>query len=304
MLNTMGRKGLWGLWTALILIILLTAAALACSSCGTQESEPETVFSLSPELQQELEEILDDVMSENGIPGAVIGVWVPGEGSWVEAKGLADVQTGEAMDTADKVRIGSITKTFNATVILQLVDEGRIGLDDPLRDYAPEVPGSEEITVRMLLDHTSGLFDYTSDEDFQEAVDAEPLRKWQPQELVDFAISHEPYFAPGEEWHYSNTNYILLGMIVEEVTGNLVGDEMRTRIYERLGLSNTSFGLPKRKLINLAMLAQGVINGMDAAITDPCVPGIMAAIYAAEVVAGKDDFCMNYMMAEREGKLV
>jgi D-alanyl-D-alanine carboxypeptidase len=224
-----------------ILVALLIATALACSSCGTQESEPESAFSLSPELRQELERILDDVMAENGIPGAVIGVWVPGEGSWVEAKGLADVDAEQAMDIADKVRIGSITKTFLATVILQLVDEGRVSLDDPLQDYAPEVPGSEEITMRMLLDHTSGLFDYTSDEGFQEALDAEPLTKWQPQELVDFAISHEPYFAPGQGWQYSNTNYILLGMIVEQVTGNQVGDEMRTRIYERLGLSNTSF---------------------------------------------------------------
>ena len=241
MLNISGRKVGLGSWTAFILMALLIAAALACSSCGTQESKPEGVFSLSPELRQELERILDEVMSENGIPGAVMGVWVPGEGSWVEAKGLADVEAEEAMDIADKVRIGSLTKTFLATVILQLVDEGGMGLDDPLQDFAPEVPGSEEITVRMLLNHTSGIFDYTSDEEFQEAVDTEPQRKWQPQELVDFAISHDPYFAPGQGWQYSNTNYILLGMIVEEVTGNQVGDEMRTRIYERLGLSNTSF---------------------------------------------------------------
>jgi len=226
---------------AIVLMALLIMTALACSSCGTQESEPEGVFSLSPELQQELERMLDEVMSENGIPGAVVGVWVPGEGSWVEAKGLADVEAEEAVGISNKVRIGSITKTFLATVILQLVDEGGISLDDPLQEYVPEVPGSGEITVRMLLDHTSGIFDYTSDEDFQEAVDAEPLTKWQPQELVDFAISHEPYFAPGQGWQYSNTNYILLGMIVEEVTGNQVGDEMRTHIYERLGLASTSF---------------------------------------------------------------
>jgi D-alanyl-D-alanine carboxypeptidase len=237
----MRLKGRCGSWAAFVLITLLITTALACSSCGTQKGEPEGAFSLSLEIRQELENILDEVMAENGIPGAVVGVWVPGEGSWVEAKGLANVEAEQAMDIADNVRIGSLTKTFVATVILQLVDEGRVGLDDLLQDYAPEVPDSGEITVRMLLDHTSGIFDYTSDGEFTKALDAEPLRKWQPQELVDIAISHQPYFAPGQGWQYSNTNYILLGMIVEQVTGNQVGDEIQARINGRLGLSNTSF---------------------------------------------------------------
>jgi D-alanyl-D-alanine carboxypeptidase len=122
------------------------------------------------------------------------------------------------------------------------VDEGLISLDDTMASLAmePAVPGSGEITVRMLLNHTSGLFEYTADENFQAMSQQDPLRKWAPGELVAFAANHEPYFPPGEGWQYSNTNFILQGMIVEKITGNSLEDEIASRIAGELGLAQTS----------------------------------------------------------------
>ena len=188
-----------------------------------------------------MEKAIDATVSGNGIPGAVVGVWVPGEGTWIKATGEADVKTKREIKPADKFRIGSITKTFTATVILQLVDEGKIGLDDTLDKYFPGVPNAGDITIRDLCGMTSGLFDYTGDEGFQEALDKDPARKWEPRELVEFASSHDPLFAPGDGWDYCNTNYILLGMIIEQVTGNKIAGEYQSRIIDRLGLENTTF---------------------------------------------------------------
>jgi D-alanyl-D-alanine carboxypeptidase len=223
------------------LCLLLVSCAFCVTACGGGDSAA-VDMSFDPELQQELESALNGIMEENGIPGAIVYVEVPGEGKWEAALGLSDVEAEEAMDIANKYRIGSITKTFVATVILQLVDEGKISLDDTLDTLGmePIVPHASEITVRMLLNHTSGLFEYTADETFQEMQDENPRRKWAPEELVGFAARHEPYFSPGDGWQYSNTNFILQGMIVEKITGNGLEDEIAARIADVLGLSETS----------------------------------------------------------------
>ncbi|MDY6794330.1 MAG: serine hydrolase domain-containing protein [Actinomycetota bacterium] len=231
-----------GRWTAIMLAALLVLAALACSSCGGSQDTPDGATSLPPEIQRGLEDKLSGVMEDNGIPGAIIYVDVPGKGTWEAAIGLADVEAGEAMDTALRFHIGSITKTFVSTMILQLVDEGKMSLDDTLEELGiqPAVPYAGDITLRMLLNHTSGIFDYTADADFQAASDDDFLRKWTPRELVAFAAANQPYFPPGEGWEYSNTNFILQGMIIEELTGGSLEDELQERITSRLGLSATT----------------------------------------------------------------
>ncbi len=217
---------------AITLIAILTLVIFACSSCGTP--------SFSQKTQQEVDKAVKEVMSKFDIPGAVVGVWVPGEGTWIKTKGEADLKTGQAMKLGDKFRIGSITKTFTTTVILELVDEGLLSLDDTLDKFVPSVPNGSDITIRQLCNNTSGLFNYGDDENLVATIEKDPRKKWTPQELVDIAVSRGPYSAPGEELRYSNTNFILLGMIIEEVTGNKLRDEIRKRITEPLGLKNTS----------------------------------------------------------------
>lgn len=218
-----------------VMAVILFVVACSLLSCGTPE--------FTSEQKQEIERLVDQTMSDNDIPGVIVGVWVPGEGEFVLAKGKADIETGQEIKLADRVRIGSNTKPFVITVLLQLVDEGKVNLDDTLDkfDFGVEIPNSENITVRECCNMTSGLFNCTTAEGYQEALNADLLRKWNPQELVEFAVSNEPYFPPGEGFEYSNTNTILIGMIIEQITGNDLIKEIQKRIIEPLKLDNTIF---------------------------------------------------------------
>ncbi|MFG1603706.1 serine hydrolase domain-containing protein [Actinoplanes sp. NPDC049265] len=172
--------------------------------------------------------------------------------------GVADRRTGRPMMDDGHFRIGSDTKTFVAVTVLQLVGEGRLSLDDEVDRLLPDVlagHGNEGrgVTVRQLLQHTSGIFNYT--EDLPELRSAEAFRAgrykhYDLEQLVAIATRHEPLFAPGTHWSYSNTNYILAGLIVEKVTGRPWDEEVRARILRPLGLHDTSFpgdrpGIPR-----------------------------------------------------------
>jgi D-alanyl-D-alanine carboxypeptidase len=161
--------------------------------------------------------------------------------------GLADRATGRRLGPDDQFEIGSNTKTFMATLTLQLVAKGKLSLTDTVEQHLPGlVPNGDKITLKMLLQHTSGLSDYT-DEAFAETVLADPTRVWTPQELVALATKHQPTFAPGTSWAYSNTNYILVGMILRKVTGTSPADLVQQRIARPLGLHRTYLPTPTAK---------------------------------------------------------
>lgn len=134
-------------------------------------------------------------------------------------------------------RIGSVTKTYVSAVILTLVREQKVALDADLGVYLPDLPKTKGVTVRMLLNHTSGVFNYTADPVFS----ADPKRVWTPQALVDLALAHDPTGAPGAAWSYSNTNYVLLGMIAEKTGGARLGELVRNRALRPAGLAHTFF---------------------------------------------------------------
>ncbi len=148
------------------------------------------------------------------------------------------------MEQETNVRIASISKIFTAVVVLQLVEEGVIDLDAPLATYVPDlVPNDNVITIRNLLNHTTGLYDYLEDQDFLNRAYRNPQREIPPAELVAYAARFQPAFRAGSagNWDYSSTNYVLLGMVVEAATGNTLAQEMRQRIFEPLGLERTFF---------------------------------------------------------------
>ena len=160
--------------------------------------------------------------------------------------GLADTATGRQLTTQDQFEIGSNTKTFTSVLALQQVDRGRLNLDAPVEKYLPGVvPNGKNITVRMLLNHTSGLFSYTGDPDFFAQLDKDPQHVWTEQELLDVAFKHDPNFAPGKSWSYSNTNYTLIGMILQKQTGKSLPDLVQRRIARPLGLTHTYFANPR-----------------------------------------------------------
>ncbi len=233
-----------------LLVLLLVITACCLSSCGGGGDSGTAKDSFPEETRHRLEEIVDGAMARNGAPGAVVGVWVPGTGTWVAAKGQADVSSGRAMQAGDRFRMGEVTETFTATVVLQLVDEGRVKLDDPLSEYFPGATQVAAITVRQLLNHTSGLFDYRDDEAFQGVMQQQPARRWSPEELVGIAFTHPPNFPPGQEFRYSSTDYVILGLLVKTTTASDLEEEVNRRIIDRAGLLNTYF------IHNLAMVGQ------------------------------------------------
>ncbi|MFF1506029.1 serine hydrolase domain-containing protein [Streptomyces sp. NPDC058326] len=176
-----------------------------------------------------------------GVPGAVAQAR-DGHGRWT---GTAGDRKGD-----DHYRVGSITKTFVATVLLQLQAEGRLDLDDPVEKWLPGVVrgnghDGRKITVRQLLNHTSGIYSYTEDPSFQEKVFgpgflAHRYDTWTAKQLVGVAMTHRPEFAPGDGWSYSNTNFVLAGMVIEKVTGRPYGKAVENRIIKPLKLRATS----------------------------------------------------------------
>lgn len=138
-------------------------------------------------------------------------------------------------------RIGSVTKTFVSARVLLLVESGEVALDDPLEKYVPGFPNGAAITVRQVMNHTSGIFNYTDDPTWQMQVNMDPAHVWKPADLVAVAAANPPYFAPGMGWTYSNTDYILLGELIENVTKNHVGAEIRSKLLDPLHLDHTSF---------------------------------------------------------------
>ncbi len=180
-----------------------------------------------------------------GAPGYVARI---DDGRRVESTvaGLADTTTGRPLTSRDQFEIGSNTKTFMSTLALQQVDRGKLDLAAPVSKYLPGVvPNGKNITVRMLLNHTSGLFSYTADARFFAEMDKNPQHVWTEQELLDVAFKHKPNFAPGKSWSYSNTNYTLIGMILQKQTGKSLPDLVQRRIARPLNLKHTYFPNPR-----------------------------------------------------------
>ena len=173
-------------------------------------------------------------------PGAIVAVRSP-EGTWVDAFGEADLASGSPMTVDDFIRVGSITKTFTSSLVLQLVEAGDLSLDDTIDEYVEGVPNGDQITIRMLLDMTSGIASYTLDEDVANTYLTDPTTEWTPDQLLAAGLGIDPLFAPGAQFNYSNTNYILLGKVIEDLTGQSYPDVLQTQILDPLEFADTSF---------------------------------------------------------------
>lgn len=211
-------------WLAALLAGALTTASPAAAE---------------PSLEATLLPVVTAQMAKMGIPGLIVSVQTPDRGNWQTALGVSDIVTRTPMDVADHVRIGSITKSMTATVILQLAQEGRLRLDDPL---APRFPGiaTNQATIRQALQLTSGIADYTTYA-FLNALAVAPQRVWSPAELVSLIADEPPMFPAGSSWYYSNTNYVMLGIVAEQVTGQPLRQLIADRIFGPLNMTGCSF---------------------------------------------------------------
>jgi D-alanyl-D-alanine carboxypeptidase len=215
---------------ALALVALAAAAPAAPASAARDRSAGR---------ETKLQRGLDHVVAA-GVPGAVLLVR-DGRRTIRYTSGHGRLKPTTPIRARDRFRVGSITKPFVATVVLQLVGEHKLALEDTVERWLPGlVPDGESISVRELLNHTSGLFAFGGDRDFVTQAFHDPLRVWTPREIVAIAAAHPPTFAPGTGWSYSDTNYFVLGMIVEAATGRSLASELHRRIFAPLRLRATT----------------------------------------------------------------
>ncbi|MFD3781518.1 serine hydrolase domain-containing protein [Streptomyces sp. NPDC058612] len=222
----------------------LGPSASTGSAAATGTGEPTgTAVARKPlpaDVERKLRNAVDNAWRTNKVPGVRVDVNVPGKGEWGYAVGAADLRTKEPIARDDKVRIASITKTFTGTAVLQLVRTGKLRLDDSLDTYV-SWPGGGDITIRQLLNMTSGIYSYTDDPAWLKQYTAHPDAPFRTQDALDIARRHAPYFAPGKGIKYSDTNYVLLGDIVEKVGGKPLAEWMRADIARPLKLTATSY---------------------------------------------------------------
>ncbi|MCX5174690.1 serine hydrolase domain-containing protein [Streptomyces virginiae] len=217
-------------------------AAAAPTPPPPPPSDADTGFTpLTPAVAAQLDAAVRRVMREARVPGVTVGLWAPGKGSYLRSFGVADKATGAPMTPDLHVRIGSETKTFTVTALLQLVDQGKVGLDDPIGQYVTGVPNGDRITLRELAGMRSGLFNYSLDESFVKKFEADPEQTFTPQQLLDVSFEHPVLFEPGAEFDYSNTNLILLGLVVEKITGRPLHDVITKDVLGPAGLRSTVF---------------------------------------------------------------
>jgi D-alanyl-D-alanine carboxypeptidase len=226
------------------LLIVAGAATLAVEFSAQQRAAGARGF--APEIQKSLSAAIHKELAAFGgnqpVPGAVVGIWAPGKGVFVQAVGDANIAPKTPLKLDDKFRIGSNTKTFVITVLLQLVDEKKLSLDDPLSkfDIGVKVPNAENITVRQLCQMRSGLLDAYNAPQYDK-VDFTVKTVFTPQQMIATAVANPPLFPPGTKWNYSNTNYLILGLIVEAVTHQKIQDEISKRLLVPLALNHTTF---------------------------------------------------------------
>ncbi|MFD3675320.1 serine hydrolase domain-containing protein [Streptomyces sp. NPDC058613] len=259
-----GRRGALAA-AAAVAAAIVTAGVLAPTTASAA-ARPDSV-------QQGLNALVRD-----GQPAALATVRGGDGRTQTYTAGIGDLATGAKVPRDGQVRIGSNTKTFVAVVLLQLVGEGKIGLDDWVDTHLPGLVRGEgidgrHITVRQLLQHTSGLPEYgvhISDDEIAH-------RYFEPRDLVDIALKHKAEFSPGERWSYSNTNYVLAGLIIQKVTGRPLAEEIDRRVIRRIGLRHTYFPAPGDKTIRephpkgYRVMADGELR--DSTEVDPSAGG-------------------------------
>lgn len=221
------------------IFIFIFIGFIFLSAC--KKSEDTQSSKTNDSIKKNLDSKLDSIYTQK-VPGIYVYIKATDLGfTYEKSKGYSDIAYFRGMAQTDLFRIGQVTNSFTSTVLLQLAGENKISLDSMLNKYFPSVPNSQNITIRQLLNMTSGLYDYTTDSVFLSQLKSNPTKVWTPAELVNYSVNHSPYFPPGTGWHYSSTNSILIGMIIEQITGNTLKQEIQNRILTPLNLSNTYF---------------------------------------------------------------
>jgi D-alanyl-D-alanine carboxypeptidase len=253
-------------------------------------------LSATPEVRAALDARLRRLRERYAIPGVSVTVLFPDGSRWVGLEGDAVVEDGSPVELDTAFAIASVSKTFTAALTLDLVEDGLVGLDDSVLGYLPALEIDPTITVRQLLDHTSGLHDYFFHPRIDRALLTEPGLAWTPGQALRYV--GKPYFEPGRGWHYSNTNYLLLGLLAEAVADEPFAEQLRRRYFQPLGLDGTWYQPTEEPRGPLAhgyrfqALQDGGERAVDLTGTDPIAPFtsvVTAAAGAGGIAAPSTD---------------
>ena len=239
---------------------------------------PARVAQLGATTETALADALDSIRAGAALPGIQAAIVFPDGSTWTGQSGVGVITTAAPVTADTLFSVASITKTFVATLALRLAGRGTIGLDDPLSRYVPSYPNAAAITLRELLSHTSGIHDLFTSPGMSDDILANPSRIWTPQEVL--ARIGKPYFAPGKGYYYSNTNYVLLGLVVEKATHKNLAALVREEFLAPLGLSHTFVQTEER---TLGVVAHGY-NGSAAKPVDLSIGQTMVP-FTSEVTA-------------------
>ncbi|KAF6626194.1 serine hydrolase [Paenibacillus sp. EKM208P] len=294
------RRGIYFFFGLLIFTLLLTLPVINGKSFYA-------VFQTMNDgsTDNKIQRILEDSISSN-VPGAMLGVLNQGQTTFFAA-GKSNIKTESIMEPDNKFRIGSVTKIFTATAILQLVGEKKIDLNDSIEKWLPGlIHGNEydgkQITIRRLLNHTSGLADYANIK-FLNNISSKPLQNYQDYELVNIALSMKPTFEPGKKYNYSNTDYVLLGMIINKVTGKPYSKIVEEKILQPLNLKNTFFPGSSTK-VPKEHFARGYIQwNSNTSLQDITNINVSFANASGEMISTTEDLNI-FLCALMSGKLL
>jgi len=240
------------------------------SSCGGSDNNPTMTFQAS----------VNRYMEEYKIPGVVAGIWIPGKSPIVIEQGLSNIDSSQPVERGDHARIASITKSFTTTVVLQLAQEGQVDLQKPVHFYLPDlIIQNNDATVFELATMRSGIFDYTGDEAFITNFFEDPLKQVTDNYLLEVANRHSPYCVPGTGWRYSNTNTVILGLLIEKITGKTVAEEITTRIIRPLGLNQTSY--PQSPDMPVPFMSGYFGSAENVTLINPSYTGASGAMVSA-----------------------
>jgi D-alanyl-D-alanine carboxypeptidase len=229
-----------------VLGLVVAATLLGAAACSDEADDATSTTTagggagaLTAETQAELQAATDAIVAANEIPGAVAAVWTADGGEWLTTVGVSDLdaQTPMAPDLTWPIR--SVTKSFTVTVLLQLAEEGRVDLDEPISTYVPGFPNGDA-TLRQAAFMSTGVPEYTT-QAFIDDFSADPTRTWTLDELIAYAAAEPPQFAPGEQHVYTNTNTLLIGKAIEEITGEPFQASLQDRVLDDLALSGTGY---------------------------------------------------------------
>ncbi|MBC7886283.1 MAG: beta-lactamase family protein [Ferruginibacter sp.] len=237
-------------------MMILLAALLSLCACKKNtypvlqtnclQPLPDSVQTNHPK-QLQLQQLIDS-LTLKGVPGFSLAVHQPGKGWFTGSSGYSDIRAKKKFQPCQVSRAGSVVKILTSISVLQLVEQGKLSLDERIANYLPaavlkDMDNASQATVRQLLNHSSGIYNYIQDPQFQLANLNNLTRIWQPDELLSYARNRTPYFKPGEGLYYSNTGYILLGMLIEKLSGVHFSEYFNRHIFQPLHLKHTRFDI-------------------------------------------------------------